>query len=174
MSDMTEMMIYEMAFRVRLYIASKLVEEIRIHDLNERESLLLEIVGIKGSLSISEICNFYPRASNSTISTTITRLWKDKQLVDKKILPDNQRITTVNLTIKGQKVLAQIKKNQSKVFSTVTESLGLSVDQGESFKQLLGNAIGFFDDLLGLELNEPSVLRQLAVVHEHTATDVQI
>ena len=81
---------------------------------------------------------------------------------------------TNNLTIKGQKVLAQIKKNQSKVFSTVTESLGLSVDQGESFKQLLGNAIGFFDDLLGLDLNEPSVLRQLAVVHEQTATDVQI
>ena len=172
MSDMTEMMIYEMAIRVRLYTASKLIEEKRIHDLNEREALLLELVGIKGSMSISEICNFYPRISNSTISTTITRLWRDKQLVDKKILPDNQRITTVNLTVKGQKVLAQIKKKQSHVFNTVTAALGLSADQSESFQQILGNAIVFFDELLGLELNEPPVFRRLAVLNEQVVTDV--
>ena len=154
MSEMTEMMIYDMAFRVRLYIASKLYEDKRIQDLNDRETLLLELVGTKGSMSISEICNFYPRVSSSTISTTITRLWKDKQLVEKKIFPENQRITTVNLTEKGQKVLEQIKKKQSLVFKTVTASLELSVDQGDSFQQVLGNAIGFFDDLLGLELND--------------------
>ena len=154
MSEMTEMMIYDMAFRVRLYIAAKLYEDKRIQDLNDRETLLLELVGTKGSMSISEICNFYPRVSSSTISTTITRLWKDKQLVEKKILPENQRITTVNLTEKGQKVLEQIKRKQSHVFKTVTASLELSVDQGDSFQQVLGNAIGFFDDLLGLELND--------------------
>ena len=172
MSDMTEMRIYEMAIRIRLYAASKLIEEKRIHDLNERESLLLELLGIKGSMSISEICNFYPSASNSTISTTITRLWKDKRLVDKRILPDNQRITTVNLTAKGQKVLAQIKKKQSHVFKTVTAALGLSADQSESFQQLLGNAIVFFDELLGLELNEPPVFRHLAVLNEQFVADV--
>ena len=172
MSDMTEMMIYEMAIRVRLYIASKLFEAKRTHDLTERESLLLELVGIKGSMSISEICNFYPRASNSTISTTITRLWKDKQLVDKKIRPDNQRITTVNLTAKGQKVLAQLKKKQSHVFKTVTAALGLSEDQRESFQQLLGNSIVYFDELLGLELNDPPVFRHIAVLNEQDVTDV--
>ena len=154
MSEMTEMMIYDMAFRVRLYLASKLHEDRRIQDLNDRETLLLELVGTKGSMSISEICNFYPRVSSSTISTTITRLWKDKQLVEKKIFPENQRITTVNLTEKGKKVLRQIKSKQSHVFKTVTASLELSADQGESFQQVLGNAIGFFDDLLGLELKD--------------------
>lgn len=158
MSEVTEMMIYDMAFRVRLYIASKLFEEKRIYDLSERESLLLELVGTKGSMTISEICNFYPKVSNSTISTTITRLWKDKQLVDKKILPENQRITTVNLTEKGQGVLRQIKKKQSDIFQTVTASLGLSSEQSESFQQVLGNAIGFFDELLGLEITEPDPL----------------
>ena len=154
MSEITEMMIYDMAFRVRLYIASKLYENKQVQDLNDRETLLLELVDTKGSMSISEICKFYPRVSSSTISTTITRLWKDKQLVEKKILPENQRITTVSLTEKGQKVLGQIKKKQSHIFKTVTASLELSGDQGESFQQLLGNAIGFFDDLLELELND--------------------
>ena len=158
MTEVTESMIYDMAFRVRLYIASTLADEKRINDLSERETLLLQLIGATGRMSISEISNYYPRVSNSTISTTITKLWKEKKLVDKNILPENQRITTVNLTEKGQIVLAEIKKKQTVVFNTVTTSLGLSADQNESFQLVLKTAIGFFDDLLGLELNEPPVL----------------
>ena len=154
MAEVTETMIYEMAFRVRLYIASKLSEDKRLNDLSEREALLLELVGTVGCLSISEIGNFYPKVSSSTISTTITKLWKDKKLVDKKILPENQRITTVNLTEKGRSVLEQIKQNQSDVFKTVASSLGLSVKQNESFQNILEHAIGQFNEMLGLELPE--------------------
>ena len=158
MMEMTESMIYDMAFRVRLYIASKLADGKQINNLTERETLILQLVGTTGRMSISEICNFYPRVSSSTISTTITKLWKEKKLVDKNILPENQRITTVNLTDKGQEVLEEIKKSQSDVFNTVTTSMGLSADQNESFQMVLKSAIGFFDDMLGLELNEPPVL----------------
>jgi DNA-binding MarR family transcriptional regulator len=158
MTEMTESMIYDMAFRVRLYIASKLADGNRINELTERETLILQLIGTTGRMSISEICNFYPRVSSSTISTTITKLWKEKKLVDKNILPENQRITTVNLTAKGQKVLEEIKKKQSDVFNTVTTSLGLSAEQNASFQIVLKSAIGFFDDMLGLELNEPPVL----------------
>jgi DNA-binding MarR family transcriptional regulator len=158
MTEVTESMIYDMAFRVRLYIASTLADEKRINNLSERETLLLQLIGATGRMSISEISNYYPRVSNSTISTTITKLWKEKKLVDKNILPENQRITTVNLTEKGQKVLKEIKKKQTVVFNTVTTSLGLSAEQNESFQLVLKTAIGFFDDLLGLELNEPPVL----------------
>ena len=154
MAEVTETMIYEMAFRVRLYIASKFSEDKRLSDLSEREALLLELVGTMGSLSISEIGNFYPKVSSSTISTTITKLWKDKKLVDKRILPENQRITTVNLTDRGRFVLEQIKQNQSDVYKTVATSLGLSVKQNESFQHILEHAIGQFNEMLGLELNE--------------------
>jgi len=158
MTEMTESMIYDMAFRVRLYIASRLTDGNRINELTERETLILQLIGTTGRMSISEICNFYPRVSSSTISTTITKLWKEKKLVDKNILPENQRITTVNLTEKGQKALKEIKKKQSDVFNTITTSLGLSAEQNESFQIVLKSAIGFFDDMLGLELNEPPVL----------------
>lgn len=157
MKEVTETMIYDMAFRVRLYIASQLSEENRLNDLSEREALILELIGAKGRMSISEIGNFYLKVSNSTISTTITRLWKDKNLVDKKILPENQRITTVNLTDKGRTVLEHIKKNQSDVFNTVTTSLGLTVEQSESFQNILKHAVGYFDEMLGLRFNETSV-----------------
>jgi len=158
MKEVTEMMIYDMAFRVRLYIASKLSEERRVHDLSDREALILELIGTKGNMCISEICNFYPRVSNSTISTTITKLWKEKKLVDKIILPENQRITTVRLTDRGRKMLEQIKEKQSDVFTTVAKSLGLNPEQNESFHQILARSIGFFDELLELRLNDPSTV----------------
>ena len=154
MKKNTEKLIYDMAFRVRLYIASKISEQ-KVGDLTDRETLILELVGMKGNMSISEIGGLYPTVSNSTISTTITRLWKDKKLVDKRILPENQRVTTVSLTEKGQKVLEEIKRSQSEVFSTVTVSLGLEPDQVEYFQEILENAIGFFDKTLGLTLEGP-------------------
>jgi len=152
MKNNTEKLIYDMAFRVRLYIASKISEH-KVGDLTDRETLILELVGMKGDMSISEIGSLYPTVSNSTISTTITRLWKDKKLVDKRIVPENQRVTTVSLTEKGKKVLEEIKRTQSEVFSTVTVSLGLSPDQVEYFQEILVNAIGFFDKTLGLSLD---------------------
>ena len=153
MKKNTEKLIYDMAFRVRLYIASKISEQ-KVGDLTDRETLILELVGMKGNMSISEIGSLYPTVSNSTISTTITRLWKDKKLVDKRILPENQRVTTVSLTEKGQKVLEEIKRSQSEVFSTVTVSLGLEPDQVEYFQEILENAIGFFDKTLGLTFDD--------------------
>jgi len=152
MKNNTEKLIYDMAFRVRLYIASKISEQ-KVGDLTDRETLILELVGMKGDMSISEIGSLYPTVSNSTISTTITKLWKDKKLVDKRILPENQRVTTVSLTEKGKKVLEEIKRTQAEVFGTVTVSLGLSPDQVEYFQEILENAIGFFDKTLGLNLD---------------------
>jgi len=152
MKKNTELLIYDMAFRVRLYIASKISEK-KVGDLTDRESLIIELIGMKGNMSISEIGSLYPSVSNSTISTTITKLWKDKQLVDKRILPENQRVTTVTLTEKGQKVFSEIRRTQSDVFSTVTVSLGLSPDQVGDFQEIIEHAIGFFDKTLGLELD---------------------
>ncbi len=153
MGKSTESLIYDMAFRVRLYMASKISEQ-KVGDLTDRESLIIELVGMKGSMSISEIGSLYPTVSNSTISTTITKLWKDKKLVDKRILPENQRVTTVTLTEKGQKILTEIKHTQADVFSTISVSLGLSPDQHEYFQDILINAISFFDETMGLKLDD--------------------
>jgi len=133
-------------------MASKISEQ-KVGDLTDRESLIIELLGMKGSMSISEIGSLYPTVSNSTISTTITKLWKDKKLVDKRILPENQRVTTVTLTEKGKEILTEIKRTQADVFSTISVSLGISPDQAEYFQDILKNAIGFFDETLGLKLN---------------------
>jgi len=130
MEKSMEMLIYDMAFRVRLYIGSQIPEK-RVGDLTDRESLILELIGMKGQMSISEIGSLYPKVSNSTISTTITKLWKDKELVDKKILPENQRLTIVSLTEKGKQALAEIKRTQADVYATITKAFGFSSVQAE-------------------------------------------
>lgn len=150
MKEVTEMLIYDLAFRVRLFIALKLSEENRVEHLSDREVLLLELIDTKGSMNISEISRFYPKVSNSTISTTISKLWKEKQLVEKNILPENQRITAVSLTYEGRRILSQIKEKQSKIFNTVAESLGLSAEPDQPFHQILKKSIVFFDALLDL------------------------
>jgi DNA-binding MarR family transcriptional regulator len=156
MGKSTESLIYEMAFRVRLYMASKVSEQ-KVGDLTDRESLIIEMLGMRGSMSISEIGNLYPSVSNSTISTTITKLWKDKKLVNKSIMPENQRVTTVTLTEKGEEILKEIKRTQSDVFGTISISLGLSPDQADAFHDMLENAIRFFDKTMGFEPTPPSL-----------------
>jgi len=156
MKKNTEMLIYDMATKVRLYIASK-VSPKKVSDLTDRECLILELIGMKGSMSISQIGSLCPSVSNSTISTTITRLWKEKKLVDKKIFPENQRVTTVSLTEKGEHVIAEIRRKQSDVLANMTSSLKLSSDQIDLFHRILENAIGFFDEALGLKFDNKNL-----------------
>ena len=157
MEKTMEMLIYDMAFRVRLYTASKMSEK-RVADLTDRESLILELLGMKGSMSISQIGKLCPMISMSTISTTITKLWKENKFVDKKILPENQRVTIVSLTAKGRQVLSEIKATQADTFSTITTSLGLAPEHVEYMQQILENAIGYFDQMLGLELEDKNAV----------------
>jgi DNA-binding MarR family transcriptional regulator len=103
-------------------------------------------------MSISEISKLCPTVSNSTISTTITGLWKDRKFVDKKILPENQRVTIVSLTAQGKRVLNEIKKSQSEVYKTIAQSLNLSPEQDVYFKAFIENAISFFNKKLGFKM----------------------
>jgi DNA-binding MarR family transcriptional regulator len=142
-----------MALRVRLYLTSQKPAK-RVASLTDRETLLLELIGAREQMSISEIAKMYPTVSNSTISTTITKLWKENKLVEKTILPENQRITVVSLTPAGKKILAEIQQAQTVTFNTVTKSLGLSSEQNEFFQSFIKNGIQFFDKKLGLKLDE--------------------
>jgi DNA-binding MarR family transcriptional regulator len=83
-------------------------------------------------------------------------LLRDKKLVSKTILPENQRSTVVSLTDAGKKTLDEIRKTQSETFQNVSLSLGLSPEQDEFFKLFIENAITFFDKKLGLKISRPA------------------
>jgi hypothetical protein len=66
-------------------------------------------------------------------------------------------VTTVTLTEKGKQILEEIKHTQADVFSTISVSLGLSPDQTGDFHEMLKNAIHFFDETMGLKLNNTNL-----------------
>ena len=149
MEKSVEMLIYEMAFRVRLY---RMLQETgnRGLDLTDREIGLLEILSMKDSISVSEIASLYPTVSSSTISISITKLWKEKKLVNKMINPENQRITIVSLNAKGKKFVEEIKKANTSLYETITTSLNLTPEEEITFKSILNKSIKFFDARLNL------------------------
>ncbi|NIO17385.1 MAG: hypothetical protein GTN70_10440 [Deltaproteobacteria bacterium] len=147
MNESMEMLIYEMALRVRLFRMMSGSENDMGH-LSDREMLILELLGMRKNMSVSEIAALCPTVSGSTISTTITKLWKDDKLVNKTILPENQRVTTVSLTDEGKRVVEEIRRAKSSLYGTIAESLGLSAEEEEIFKKILANALVFFDEKL--------------------------
>jgi DNA-binding MarR family transcriptional regulator len=149
MAKSIEMVLAEMSLRVRLLMSVENAGK-RIAGLSERETLMLELIGAKKEMCISEIAEFFGGVSSSTVSTTITKLWRRRKLVSKTILPRNQRVTMVSLTDEGRRLLAEIKKDQLMIYQTVSQSLGITPAQTENLKALLENSIQFFDDKLGL------------------------
>jgi DNA-binding MarR family transcriptional regulator len=157
-----ETLMYEIGLRARLFRTSKGAGN-HVVVLTQRERLLVELIGMRDNMSISEISRLFPTVSNSTISTTITRLWKDRRLVEKRILPENQRITNVSLTVKGRRVLNAIKVGESEVYKKIAESLELSPEQDEYFKAIIEIAIIYFNHQLGFKW---SALKSIAFLAE--------
>ena len=104
----------------------------------------MEILSIKDNVRISDICALYPTVSSSTISNSISKLWKVDKLVDKKINPDNQRETTVSLTPKGKKIVEEIRHTHAKAYKAIIESLNLTEDEKIAYSKLLQKGIEYF------------------------------
>lgn len=146
-----ESLIHEMAFRVRLLRMLQGPAK-KTGALTERDTTMLELINFKGQMNISEIASLYPSVSSSTISNTITKLWKVDKLVDKKINPDNQRITNVSLSKKGIKAIKDIKETDSNSFKTIVKALDLNTEEEKVFNKVLKKAIVFFDGIIRPEI----------------------
>jgi DNA-binding MarR family transcriptional regulator len=144
-------LLYELSLRVRLLRASRESTADKSSALTRREEVLLEIIGLREQSSVSSIRASYPSATLSSISSSITELWK-KKLVEKHVNPDDQRHTMVKLSENGKEVLASIRKSQKIMLGKVAESLNLTGQQEVLVRDLLIRSIDFFDQYLDLKL----------------------
>ena len=92
--------IRDLAFRMRLIKANQ-EEQVGQYCLTERELLILELLSENGPMSVSQLALADAGASDSTISTTITGLWRNKKMVTKTASSEDQRTTMIGLTEKG-------------------------------------------------------------------------
>ncbi|MBN1796783.1 MAG: MarR family transcriptional regulator [Sedimentisphaerales bacterium] len=116
--------------------------------LNEREFVILSLLKENGTMNVSDIAEADPSVSYSTISTDITRLWRDKKMVTKTIDPDNQRVTLVELTDKGRKSVEFRQKQKDERFKKLYEALDPSKEEAKTLIDVCNRASEYLDNIL--------------------------
>ena len=141
--------IHEISLRMRLLRAMQ-QEKSYLEDLTERDERILGLLAERGRMTVSQIAAAEPNVSSSTISTGITRLWRDKKMLSKTVSPENQRTTIVELTEKGKQTVELINKQRAERFQLLFDAIKVTDDEKEVLIEVLNRAIAFFDKHLGL------------------------
>jgi DNA-binding MarR family transcriptional regulator len=143
-----EKAIHALTLRMRLM---RVVQEERQSEdvLTERESLILQQLAEQGPLSVSQIADAWSEVSESTISMTLTKLWK-RQLLSKTISPDNQRMTLVALTDKGRAVLNKIYEQRKERFQVLFDAIQVTPEEKEVLVRICQRGVAYFNEILGL------------------------
>ena len=119
-------------------------------DLTPRDLFILSLINEKNQVNVSEISSACPKLSNSTVSTILTKLWRQKGMISKNVNPDNQRETFIQLTDKGKETLDLYMKQRAERFRILLMALDLSESEEEVFIRILDRSIKFFDNQLGI------------------------
>jgi len=142
-----EKAIHELSLRMRLIRAVQ--EDQRPEEsLTERESLILQQLAEQGPMSVSQVAEAWPNVSESTISMTLTKLWKRK-LVSKTISPDNQRVTLVDLGEKGRTELAKVLEQRSERFQALFKAIQVTPEERDVLIRICQRGVEFLDNVLG-------------------------
>lgn len=144
------------AISTRMQLMRALQEEDSV-DISEREMMILRTLEERGKMAVSEIANCIPNASDSTISMTVTRLWREKGLVSKNISPQNQRMTFVELTKSGTKLVEKIRGQKAERFDTLFRAIEMSDSEREIFLSVLARAVKYFDEHMADKYKETEV-----------------
>jgi DNA-binding MarR family transcriptional regulator len=143
-----EKVMFELGLRMRLLRAAQ-EEAVSPENLTERDTLILELLNDQGEMTVSQIAATTPNISDSTISTNITKLWRQK-LVSKTISPENQRVTMVKLTDKGKKAIDIVNEQRLERFQMFFKAIQVTGEEKEVILRVFGRAVEFFDKYLKL------------------------
>ncbi|MBN2455444.1 MAG: winged helix DNA-binding protein [Sedimentisphaerales bacterium] len=148
MSTELEKAIWELTRRMRLL--KILQQEAGEEDLTERDTMILGLLNERSSMTVSEVAAAIPNVSDSTISTNITRLWREKRMVSKTMSPQDQRTTVVALTDEGKKAIDAFNRQRTERFSKLFQALQVTDDEKELLLKIISRALKFFDKYLNL------------------------
>lgn len=116
--------------------------------LTEREALILQLLGERGQMTVTQVADAFPNVSESTVSMTITKLWRELGLVSKTISPENQRITLVELTEQGKKELETILAQRSQRISVLFDSINTTEEEKQVLIDVCQRGVKFLDQFI--------------------------
>ncbi len=123
--------------------------------LSERETLILQQLAEQGPISVSQIAEVWPNLSDSTISMTVTKLWRKHGLVTKTINPDNQRVTMVELSEKGRAELETIMKQRNHRLQVLFEAMNVSEEEKQVLIRVFQRGVEYIDQMIGFNKKIP-------------------
>ncbi len=144
MTDSLTKLIYDLTLRTRL-LANAMNLRSAFKDLNERQLLILELIGDRTQIGLGDITAHFRDKAASTISADVSDLWTSKALVQKNIDPENQCARTVKLTREGEATLASIRRERFKLFSVMIQALKLSVREEKVILSVLKRSLREMD-----------------------------
>lgn len=140
----------ELTLRMRMIRAMQ-EDQANEDALTERDSLILQLLAEQGAMSVTQIAESWPNVSESTISMTITKLWRKRGLVTKTIKPENQRVTLIELSDKGRAELGAVFKQRSERFQALFKALDMKPEEKQMLTNICQRGVKYFDDMLGLQ-----------------------
>ncbi len=143
-----EKAIFEVSLRMRLLRAMQ-EETGSLENLTERDTMILELLNDQGKMTVSQVAAAAANVSDSTISTNITKLWRQK-LVSKTVSPENQRTTMVDLTDNGKKAIDKVNRQRLERFQMLFKAIQVTDEEKQVMVRVLGRAVNFFDKHLKL------------------------
>jgi DNA-binding MarR family transcriptional regulator len=142
-----EQAVHELALRMRMIRAIQ--EDLApAGALTERESLILHLLCERKQMTVTQIAEAWPNVSESTISMTITKLWRKHGLVSKTIDPENQRVTRVELTEKGQAELETIFHQRSQRIKALFDSINMTDEEKQVLISVCQRGVKSLDQFL--------------------------
>jgi len=154
MSPELEKVIHDLTLRMLLIRAIQ--EGDSPSSLTEREALILQQLLERPQMTISEIAESWPNVSESTISMTITRLWREKAYVSKIIKPDNQRVTLVQITDKGKTAIQKHLAQQAERYNTLFQAINATAEEKEMLIRICRRGIEYLDTHLAQMQKPPA------------------
>jgi len=121
--------------------------------LSERDLAILELVDEKGQASFAEVAKALDmseigRKSASTISQTISALYAQRGLVEKRPNPDDQRQPIITLTAQGKAIVEKVKEVRRTILAEVKSAMELSERDASILEAAFARGIMNFEKLL--------------------------
>lgn len=130
--------------KMRIYRAVQIADS-EAGILKDRDILILELLKTQGSMSMTDLAQFFPGVKQSTLSTDIKKLRTDLDLIDMRVDKNDMRIHLIDLSEKGRSKIDEIKKQRANSYIPLAKAIGNDPDEIELLNQVVTRAIDLVD-----------------------------
>jgi len=136
--------IAKLGIKMRIYRAVQIADS-DAGVLKDREILILELLKTQGSMSMTELSQFFPGVKQSTLSTDIKKLRTELDLIDMKVDKHDMRIHLIELSDKGLEKINEVKDQRAKSYIPLAQAIGNDPDEIALLNKVVTRAIALVE-----------------------------